>query len=411
VAHVEDRWHVTGPGGGKTRTARFGTGRRWRARYLDPEGRERSKSFDRKADATAFVNSAAAKVDSGTWTDPVLGKITLRDYIWEWAAGQPWDASTRDAYERRIRCHIDPGLGGRTLARLAASPSSVTAWVNGLPVGAAYAGHILGVLSACLSAAVDDGLIARNPCQARSVRAPRASRAKIVPWTAAQVEAVRAALPERYQAMADIGAGLGMRQGEILGLPADAAEFLRKRVHVRLQVRRIGGTLVFAPPKRGRDRFVPLPRDVAMALAAHMAAFPPVSVTLPWLQPGGGPRTEQLVFTGLRGHALLPNAVNEDIWRPARIAAGLPDTRDNGMHSLRHHYASTLLAGGVDIKRLAAYLGHHDPAFSLRVYAHLMPDGDELALQAIEAARASHGPVTAQDLREDASDQAGGGTG
>jgi integrase len=31
-----------------------------------------------------------------------------------------------------------------------------------------------------------------------------------------------------------------------------------------------------------------------------------------------------------------------------------------------------MLAGGVSIKELAEYLGHSDPAFTLRVYAHML---------------------------------------
>ena len=53
MAHVEDRWFrtVCGPDGTrrKERTARHGTGQRWRARYLDPDGRERNRSFDTKS--------------------------------------------------------------------------------------------------------------------------------------------------------------------------------------------------------------------------------------------------------------------------------------------------------------------------------------------------------------------------
>jgi hypothetical protein len=33
----------------------------------------------------------------------------------------------------------------------------------------------------------------------------------------------------------------------------------------------------------------------------------------------------------------------------------------------------TSFAGGVSIKELAEYLGHSDPAFTLRVYAHMLP--------------------------------------
>ncbi|MFE1285317.1 hypothetical protein [Streptomyces sp. NPDC058751] len=42
------------------------------------------------------------------------------------------------------------------------------------------------------------------------------------PWSASQVFAVRAGLPERYQAVTDVGAGCGLRQGEIFGLSVDS---------------------------------------------------------------------------------------------------------------------------------------------------------------------------------------------
>jgi len=48
-------------------------------------------------------------------------------------------------------------------------------------------------------------------------------------------------------------------------------------------------------------------------------------------------------------------------------------TRKEGIHQLRHYYASVMLAGGVSIKELAEYLGHSDPGFTLRVYAHMLP--------------------------------------
>ena len=53
--------------------------------------------------------------------------------------------------------------------------------------------------------------------------------------------------------------------------------------------------------------------------------------------------------------------------------------------------------GGADIAALATYLGHHDPGFTLRAYVHLMPDADDRARQAVDAAFASSdGPATAQ---------------
>ena len=383
MAHVEDRWRDART---KQPTDRDGTGRRWRVRYADTEGRERSKSFDRRMDADRFRISVEADLLRGTYLDPDAGKITVRKYAEQWLGTRSMEITSRAAVAGRI-AHITAGLGDRRLDQLARSPSIVSGWLAGLPVGASYAGDILGTLSSICTAAVDDGLIPRNPCRAASVKAPRVVRRKVVPWTAAQVTAVRAALPERYRAMADCGSELGLRQGEILGLPLDALDFLRRVVHVRVQVRALAdGGLAFAPPKGGRERDIPLPRSASMPLAGHIRQFPPRPVTLPWRVPGGKPRTETLLFTGRHGGAIFRGDFNARAWRPARRTARMAAGRENGMHALRHRYASVLLAGGVDIVRLSEYLGHHDPAFTLRIYSHLMPDAEDRNLRAIEAA-------------------------
>jgi len=59
--------------------------------------------------------------------------------------------------------------------------------------------------------------------------------------------------------------------------------------------------------------------------------------------------------------------------------------REHGMHALRHFYASVLLEAGENIKAISEYLGHADPAMTLRVYAHLMPSSRERTRKAIDA--------------------------
>jgi integrase len=92
-----------------------------------------------------------------------------------------------------------------------------------------------------MTAAVDDGLIPRNPCRAASVRTPKAEARRVVPWPGPRVAAVRAALAAGCRAMTDCGAGLGMRQGEVFGISPDDVDWLRKMVHVRRQVKIVGG--------------------------------------------------------------------------------------------------------------------------------------------------------------------------
>ena len=57
---------------------------------------------------------------------------------------------------------------------------------------------------------------------------------------------------------------------------------------------------------------------------------------------------------------------------PARKAAALDWA---GLHALRHTCASLLIDEGRSPVQIAAWLGHHSPAFSMAVYGHLMDDG------------------------------------
>jgi integrase len=200
--------------------------------------------------------------------------------------------------------------------------------------------------------------------------------------------------------MVTLAAGLGLRQGEVFGLAAEDVDFLRGVVHVRRQVKLFGGNRqVFAPPKGGKTRDLPMSRAVALELSAHIAAHPPHEVSLPWQMTDGPAATVGLILTSRERKALNRNYVNTFLWGPALTKAGMERVRSNGMHALRHWYASVLLDAGVSIKALSEYLGHADPGFTLRTYTHLMPSTEEKAREAIDRVlgEISRGPETAQE--------------
>ena len=58
----------------------------YRARYADPSGRMRSRSFAKKRDAEAFLIAEESKKQRQEWTDPALGKTLCGDYIEDWLA-------------------------------------------------------------------------------------------------------------------------------------------------------------------------------------------------------------------------------------------------------------------------------------------------------------------------------------
>jgi integrase len=131
---------------------------------------------------------------------------------------------------------------------------------------------------------------------------------------------------------------------------------------------------------------VPLPDSVAARLTAHAEEYPPLPITLPWGSSTGEPRTVRLYLYTDNGTALTRPTFNKQVWKPAIRSTGIPETRQNGMHVLRHTYASVLLDAGESIKALAAYLGHADPGFTLRIYTHLLPSSEDRTRRAIDQA-------------------------
>lgn len=95
------------------------------------------------------------------------------------------------------------------------------------------------------------------------------------------------------------------------------------------------------------------------------------------------------LFTSREHHPLNRNYINAHLWKPALRRAGVEPTRDNGMHTLRHHFASVLIDAGESAKAITEYLGHADPGFTLCAYAHLFPASEDRARRALDSAFSS----------------------
>jgi integrase len=71
-------------------------------------------------------------------------------------------------------------------------------------------------------------------------------------------------------------------------------------------------------------------------------------------------------------------------WKPLLKAAGLPiETR---FCDLRHTAASLLLGEGVAIPVVSQILGHADSSITLKIYAHVLPDMQNGAADAMDDA-------------------------
>ncbi len=227
------------------------------------------------------------------------------------------------------------------------------------------------------------------PC---GVQVPGHQASDIQVWEDTVIAAVIAAHPDELRAIPELAASCGMREGELFGLAAEDFGLDERIVRVRRQVKRVGCASVFALPKNDRERIIPLSGWDVEVIRRHISRYPPRPYSLPWEKPDGKPHTCSLLFRWASdGQHVKARSYSETVWKPAIVQAGIiPEpkkdnrgraryatTRREGIHQLRHYYASVMLAGGVSIKELAEYLGHADPAFTLRVYAHLLPSSHD----------------------------------
>jgi len=279
----------------------------------------------------------------------------------------------------------------------AVKPSRIQVWVKDLSerFGPSTVTAAFLVLQGTLDLAVADEAIRKNPAKSPVVRVPGHQASDIEVWDDPIVVAILDAHPDELRAIPELAASLGMREGELYGLAAEDFDLdQQKIVRVRRQVKRIGRVFVFALPKNDRERIIPLSDWDIQVIRRYISLYPPRPYTLSWEKPGGKPHTCRLLFRWpADDQHVKSRSYSETVWKPAIAKAGIiPEpkkdkrsraryatTRREGIHQLRHYYASVMLAGGVSVKELAEYLGHADPAFTLRVYAHLLPSSHDRA--------------------------------
>jgi len=336
---------------------------RWRARWREyPGGPQRAQHFARKVDAERFLVDVQHRLLSGTYTPPSAGQITVRAYAADWTSRRSWAPATHDRIERELRIHILPKLGDRPLGSL--RRSHIEEWAAGLLLAASSARMVSETLLAMLAAAVDDERIPRNP--AKGARLAPIDAPPFVPLSVDQVRAIAHAAPDHIRAAVVLGAGTGLRQGELFGLTVDRVDFMRLELRVdrQLWTPAKGRPFLKAPKSRNSYRTVALTPLLVDTLAAHLATF--------------GSGEDELVFH-IAGRSVA-RAMAGKYMRTSAKRAEVSAT----WHDLRHHHASVLLAEGVNPSKVAERLGH-DVKTLLATYSHVMPSDDDRVRSVVDA--------------------------
>ncbi len=340
----------------------------WLARWRDPDGRQRKRTFARKVDAERHLTGVESRMLSGEYVDPARARVTVQAWSGQWLAGQvQLKESTRVRYGGLLRGHVLPRWGRVPLAKI--GHADVAAWVAELSasgLSASSVRHAHRVLSLMLALAVRDGRLTRNP--ADGVRLPRARKAEKRFLGHEQVAMLADAAGD-YRLVILILAFCGLRYGELAGLRVGHVDLLRRRLDVAQTLTEVSGRMVPGTPKTHQRRSVPVPRSLVDALAVHMA----------------GKASDALVFTAPEGGPLRLTNFRRRVFDPAASAAGLDGLTP---HELRHTAASLAVSAGANVKAVQRMLGHASAAMTLDVYAGLFDDDLDAVADRMDAAAA-----------------------
>jgi integrase len=304
---------------GKKGRRRFGSVRqrssgRWQARYVGPDGLERSapKTFDTERAAERWLTLVEAEIIRNEWRPPEAGEVGLDDYALTWIAERKLAPRTREGYEDLYRLHVRPHLGRLMIGAI--RPSTIRTWrrhllERGTTEPQAVKAYCL--LRAILNTAIrEDRIIVENPCRIRGY--DRYHTPERPTATIEQVYRLAGVMPARFRALVLVAALTGLRWGELVALRRCDVDLDARQVRVPRKLAALRNRMAFGAPKsEAGKRTVSLPRAAVDELRAHLAEFV-------------ADDPEALIFTGQKGALLRSGNFLQAVVGPVLSKAGWP---------------------------------------------------------------------------------------
>ncbi len=341
--------------------------KRYRARWIGVDGRERSRSFVLKKDADRFVLEQQRRASLGALYQ------APPETLGEFAAG--W----LDRYALRVRAstlhrarevlqHLDAfSAVALDEIRPAAVEDHIAALAKRAPRQAELTLRLLKQILANAKERghlVDEGVF--------RVKAPRREphEVRFLEWP--EVEELAANTVAPYGNMVLIAALTGLRQGELFALRDRNIDLDTKTV--RVENGTYAGELVPVKTRASRRR-VDLSSTAVRVLRRQLLARKPNDLGL--------------VFPSPQGEILNDDNFRHRVFRPAVRRTKLTGLR---FHDLRHTYAALMVAAGAHPKYLQAQMGHSSIRVTLDLYGHLFPDANRGVLDTLDELTAPSTP-------------------
>jgi len=312
----------------------------------------------------AHINGAVA----------VRRDILFGEFITDWyrVYKEPYvSPSSKASYRTVLNRYLFPEFGNKQMRAITAV--QLQEFLNGLAgMGKTTLGYITNVLSNCFTLASAQGMIDRNPAEA--LKPPKAERTSRRALTAQETAAVLTVIDQEPDGLLlAILYYTGLRRGEALGLRWSDIDFTKRTLHVERDIDFVTGT-VGSVKTENSVRTIPIPD----ALLAMLQKERQIGSGYIIRAPHNGSHWSQGTF--MRHWRLIQAAL-------LKAAPGIENDGKGSIltpHYFRHNYASILYRSGVDVLTAQQYLGHADPATTMRIYTHL---ADETQLKDAEKVR------------------------
>jgi integrase len=311
--------------------------------------------------------------DAANGIDVTVKKITLGAWLTRWLAlvKPTIEPNTYGPYERHVRLHLTPHLGGVLLGKLGAVHiQGLYSTLAAAGVSPALQRKIGTTLTVALNEAVRLDLIPGNA--AEKVRKPKAAKPEIQVFDPEQVGAfLKAARSDRLYPYYLTALDSGARPGELFALLWEDVDFEGGFVSITKSLEEISGVLRVKSTKTAKSRRrIDLSPDTLAVLAEQRKAA---------LVAG---RIGSPVFHDTEGGYLRLSNLLKNSFKPILARAGLPSV---GLYTLRHTCATLLLLADQPAKVVSERLGHSSVTLTLDTYSHVLPTMQKRAADVLGA--------------------------
>lgn len=324
--------------------------------------------------AQQYLNAKITECEESRELDGV--HLTLDQYLDRWlelAARPKLRTKSLADYQSLLCRHIRPALGECELSRVAPLDfQSAFHEMHEKKLSPRTVGYTHAILHAALEQAVRWRLLGRNPASGVEIPKPARAEMRVLPPQDAR-RFLEYALPTRYGVLFVLALTTGLRPSEYLALRWSDIDWQDETVTVMRTLEK-GRGWTFAPTKRALSR-----RQVKLEswVARRLRHLYMRERSIPDLSP----LSARPIFRTHRDQPINSDYLAREFKRLLR-EAGLPQMR---LYDLRHTAATLALAAGVSAKVVSEQLGHASSAFTLDVYAHVLPHMQAEAADRVEA--------------------------